>query len=186
MQLNEKEIAAQFDELHSRLRELETRCNPGKENLHFVPAIQVDAALFPALLALAQQGVARVRELSWHFSEHPLYDDGMFWYNLFLLVSNAGVQAWRDGLAPDVSSDTARQIVEALVDISEFSSVHRGDIVKRNHEALGNIMYGLYSPQLSDVARRRAETSGNPKVADFVARTIARVEEVRGNSRPKA
>jgi hypothetical protein len=148
MQYSRDDVEGHFADLREALRQLELKYNPTKENLHFTPPFPADAALFAELVALADQGLARVRSLSWFFSKHALYADGMFWYRLFLLISAAGVQGRRDGLERTVSFETLRQLVEILVDISEFSLVHSGDIIKRNHETLGNIIYGFYSPRL--------------------------------------
>ena len=36
-----------------------------------------------ALLGLPKEGLTKVRSHREYFSEHSLYDDGMFWYDLF-------------------------------------------------------------------------------------------------------
>jgi hypothetical protein len=174
-----KAIQEAFADLRARVGEINQAYNPDDENLHFVPSLKANVRLYSELLALARDGLARVITYEWYFSSHALYADGMFWYDLFLLISSAGVEAQRQRLAEQVPQDVVRGLVEVTVDIMRFSMVHLGDIVKRNHEALGNTLYGFYSPALMDLARTRAAASGSEPVIEAVEATLSRVEEVR-------
>jgi hypothetical protein len=172
-------IEEAFADLRARVGQINQAYNPDDENLHFVPSLEANVQLYSEILALARDGLARVIAYEWYFSSHALYADGMFWYDLFLLISSAGVQARRQHLAEQVPQDVVRGLVEVTVDIMRFSVVHLGDIVKRNHEALGNTLHGFYSPALMDLARTRAAASGSARVVEVVEHTLSLVEEVR-------
>ena len=86
-------IERQFTELRTRLRTLEKRLNPKDEDLHFVPRlVGLKREDFSELLAIAEDGLSKVREHEEYFLTSALYDDGMFWYELFTLISTASLQ----------------------------------------------------------------------------------------------
>jgi len=173
-----KEIERAFAPLHERLRTLERRLNPTKQNLHFGGQLNVVPDDFDELLALASEGLRAVRNEDAYFRQHALYDDGMFWYDLFLLISAASLHG-RTGMA--VPESVLRPLVEVLVDISHYSMRHGGDITKRNHEALGNVLYGFSLPSLQVLARARADQS--PQVTEFVAWTLDTVAKAQAKNR---
>jgi hypothetical protein len=169
------DIPQAFAELHARLDILEKRLNPQDENLHFRPRLaDLGQKDFSDMLALAEDGLLKVREHESYFLEARLYADGMFWYHLFLLISAASLQSLQ---VREVSEPTQRRLVEVLVDISRYSLVGGpSDIGKRNHEALGNLFCGFPSPTLRTLARDRAQHS--PQMAEFVSFTVRAVEAV--------
>ena len=73
--------------IRRRLRELQATYNPDRQNLHFASLAEADAELFDRLLAIAGEALSRVREDRDFFLTHSLYDDGMVWYDLFLVIS---------------------------------------------------------------------------------------------------
>ena len=163
------EISRHFEQVQSDLWQLEKVYNPKQSNLHFHELTGTDAALYAKLLLLAQKGLEIVRRNRKHFSQFPLYDDGMFWYHLFLLLNAASCAViGQPERKKDVPPEIIRELIEILIDISEFSTVHDGDIVKRNHEALCNTLYAFYSPELAELARTRAKAIGSEKAQRFV------------------
>lgn len=176
-------VPRDFADLHGRLDTLEKRLNPANENLHFGPRLSnIGQEDFTEMLALAEDGLGKVREHESYFLEARLYADGMFWYRIFLLISAASLQSRQ---VPEVSEPTLRRLVEVLVDISRYSLVGGpSDIGKRNHEALGNLFCGFPSPALRVLAQDRAQHS--PKMAEFVAFTVRAVEAVEERKRSTA
>jgi len=176
----QQSIPQAFADLHARLDTLEKRLNPRDENLHFCPRlVDLRQEDFSDMLALAEDGLIKVREYEDCFLAARLYADGMFWYRLFLLISTASLQA-RQGR--EVAEPTLRRLVEVLVDISRYSLVNGpSDIGKRNHEALGNLFCGFPSPALRKLAWDRAQRS--PEISAFVAFTVKAVESVEQRKR---
>jgi hypothetical protein len=174
-----KQIERAFAPLHERLRTLERRLNPSEQNLHFGGQLNVVPKDFDELLALASEGLRTVRNYDAYFKKHGLYErDGFFWYDLCLLISVAS----RQGLT--VSESVLRPLVEVLVDMSQYSLATGGDMVKRNHEALGNLLWGFSLPSLQAIARARAKQS--PQVNEFVAMTLADVAKLQPKDKQMA
>lgn len=169
-----------FEAVRERLDALEDEYNRGGGNLHFEGPARVDEALFEALLALARESLEIVRAHRGYFSTHALYDDGMVWYDLFLFVGAAASKLRSAGLKEAVSPATVAGLAEVLVDISEFSTVHPGDILKRNFEALGNTLLAFPGSSLVDRVRARGLEGNRPAVAEFVAETLAAVHRRLG------
>jgi hypothetical protein len=176
----QQKIEADFAELHARLARLKKTYNPADDNLHFHAVPHADAALFDALLTLAQDGLAKVRQHHTYFSNNELYDDGMFWYNLCLLASAAAGRVASDEAQHTIAPAVVNALTELFVEISEYSTVGGGcDMTKRNFEALGNTLGAFYSDNLVSLARQKSHTVGSKPVIQFVEGTIARVNEVR-------
>jgi hypothetical protein len=179
----QQKIAADFAELKARLTRLEKAYNPADDNLHFDAVPRADAALFDALLKLAQEGLAKVRQHHTYFSHSKhqrLYDDGMFWYGLCLLASAAARRVAGDKAQHTISPAAVNALTELFVEVSEYSTVGGGcDMEKRNWEALGNILWAFYSDTLVTLARHKSQALGLTPVIQFVEGTIARVNEVR-------
>ncbi|MCH9037383.1 MAG: hypothetical protein IH860_08735 [Chloroflexi bacterium] len=163
----------------TRLKRLEKVYNPHDDNLHFTPLARADAELYSALLDLAQVGLKTVRQHGDYFLRNALYDDGMFWYDLLLLIKSAGVQVVNTRTQSSISGDTVERLVDALVDISNFTlSGGGGDMEKRNYEALGNTLWAFHSEELVKIARKRAAVVGSQEVMEFVDGAIKAAEDL--------
>ncbi len=118
---------------------LEKRFNPEKFNLHF--GVRKTSTVWPGLWEkideLAREGLKKVTEHRDYFLERGMYDDGMYWYEMFLLIHGVGV-AQDNGQGPTEppAIETQRSILSCLVEMSEYSVVIPGDIYSRNREAL--------------------------------------------------
>jgi hypothetical protein len=172
-------LQSEFQELHSELRRLERIHNPDEKNLHFDFPEKADENLFSKLLVLAQEGLAMVRKHRDFFLNNALYADGMFWYDLFLLISSASMKIKTDMNQQNTPKDIIFDLAIVLVDIVEYSAPRGGDITKRNHEALGNTLYCFYSQDLVESIRKRSNESRNQKTMEFVEWTISKVEALR-------
>jgi hypothetical protein len=76
-----------------------------------------------------------------YFLRHALYDYGMFWYELFPAIS-AAVLGYESSPGKRLQAPCAVEtLLLELVLISRYSTFHGGDITKRNHEALGNLLW---------------------------------------------
>ena len=173
----DKKIENDFKKILSELRELEEIYNPHGENLHFFCLEKIDDKLYPQLLSLAREGLASVRKHHDYFLSHSLYDDGMFWYQLFVMISAASLKVKTEKKQQEVPSDIVEELIKLLVDMVVFS-ISGGDILKRNHEALGNTLFCFYSSDLVNLVRERGKSEGDHKIIDFIEWTINRVEEV--------
>lgn len=176
-------ISDDFENLRAELGQLKKIYNPENENLHFAALKLADTELYSKLLSLAQIGLATVRRHRDYFLKPSLYDDGMFWYNIFLMVSSAALRVQNDKNQKNISADIVKKLVEVLVDISEFSTVHYGDIVKRNHEALGNTLLTFYSKKLINLAQKRSREIASQRATEFVDWTLKRVNKIRAEEK---
>ena len=176
-----EELAAQFSELRSRLRALNTAYDSTDKNLHFEPLPRADPALYEALLGLAQEGLQKVRDHREFFSKTALYADGMFWYDLFLMISAAAQRVHADRRQRAIPSHTVSALIDTLVAISEFTVPPPlvGDITKRNFEALGNTLWAFWRHDLREAARRAAHRIDCKAVGRFVQQVLAHVRKVR-------
>jgi len=50
----------------------------------------------------------------------------------------------RNGKKADIPQDVVEELIENLIEISTYSTVLMGDIVKRNYEALGNTLIAFF------------------------------------------
>ena len=178
----QEKIAADFAGLKARLKRLEKTYNPTDEVLEIDAAPHADAALFDALLKLAQEGLAKVRQHHTYFSNpnNELYDDGMFWHGLLKLASGAARRVASDKAQNTIAPEVVNALTEIFVEISEYSTVGGGnDMEKRNLEALGNTLWAFYSDTLVALARQKSQAIGSQPVIQFVEGTIARVNDTR-------
>ncbi len=161
-------IAADFADLHERLLALQKAYNPRGENLHFYALERVDQKLYAEFLALCEEGLAAVERHRDHFLQEPLYADGMFWYELFLMIKAAGACVFGNKAGGSIPQGTAHGITKALVGIAEFSTVHLGDIVKRNAEALSTMLGAFRSDELDALVVLEAQLLYSDKARRFV------------------
>jgi len=168
-----------FQDLHSELHQLEKKYNPNNKNLHFYFPEKADRNLFLKLQSLAQEGLAIVQKNREFFLSNDLYAGGMFWYEIFLLISSASLKIKTDKIQQDIPKEIIFDLTDVLVDIVEYSAQTGGDIVKRNHEALGNTLYCFYSNDLVESIRKRSNESQNQPTIEFVEWTISRVKNLR-------
>jgi hypothetical protein len=170
-------VSADFDEARSRLAALIRSYRKGEEELHFEPLERVDTELFSGLANLAQEGVRLVRKHHGHFARHPLYDDGMFWYNLFVASSAAAGRILTDGRLPSIPREHPEALIDSLVSISRYSTVHEGDIWKRNHEALGSMTCAFYDERLIRRLRSAVRSSKTKPMRALLSDSLKSAEE---------
>jgi hypothetical protein len=167
-------VSRHFTSLQARLRRLEQRYNPNNNNLHFDALSHGDADLYPAIVALAEEGLEVVRLHHAYFAKHALYADGMFWYDLFLFISAAAGRIQIDRAQAYVPTKLIDALILILARMTQYSTVNGGDITKRNHEALGNTLLVFY-----DENRIRALQARSKKESMSIDWTLTRVAEVR-------
>jgi hypothetical protein len=180
------EIENEFEGIHNRLRLLGRKYNSENENLHFTALKCPDAELYSTLVSFARGGLKIVQKHREYFLQNSLYDDGMFWYDLFLLASSAALGVRNNKAQKSIPETEMRSLAEVLVEISEFSTLNAGDIRKRNYEALGNTLYAFYSEDLINLVRRKGESMGQDSVINFILRTVGRVREIIQKEESKA
>ncbi len=87
-----KGFSGVFKELRERLDVIERRFNSGKANLHFgvLKTATVWTGPWEEVYELIREGLEKVNEHRDYFIElgipSRMYDDGMYWYDLFLLI----------------------------------------------------------------------------------------------------
>ena len=168
----------QFSELHEKLRQLERSCNPSEKNLHFNQLEKVDPKLFADLLSLSEKGLKMVQENCDYFLKHALYDDGMYWYDLCMIINSAVATAKNEGIHSTIPDDVIRGLVKSLVLISEYALSPGGDMIKRNYAALGNTLWAFHSKELETWIFECAQKSGSEKVADYVEGVIEDINQI--------
>ncbi len=173
-----EQIEADFEETHNRLRNIEKLYNPHKLNLHFDDLPRADAELYRELLVLSREGLEKVKHHGEYFSSHSLYDDGMFWYDLFLLINAAALKIIRDGIQTEIPREIAMELIENLIEITTYSTVHLGDIIKRNHEALGNSLIAFYSKKTLELVYRRMRAISSNRAKELINCSIISAEEL--------
>jgi hypothetical protein len=169
-QAMEKRVREDFEQLHDQIKSVEKEYNPKSENLHFSQLVKADNALFYELLKLAQSGLDKVRLHHDFFIWGRLYDDGMFWYELCLLISSSAMTAKIQ--KSSISKRVIKEIVKILVDISQYATATGGDMWKRNHEALGNTLIAFNDDDLIKAAIDQGDLVGLCRVKDFVRDSI--------------
>ena len=167
-----------FANLHEELRQIEQAYNPTDENLHFSELQKADSRLFIDLLALSEKGLVLVQENRDYFLKHALYDDGMYWYDLCMIISSAVVTAKNEGIQSTIPDDVIRGLVKSLVLISEYALSPGGDMIKRNYEALGNTLWAFHSDDLVAWISESAQKSRSEKVADYVEGVIKKINQM--------
>jgi len=173
-----EQIEADFEEIHNRLRNIEKLYNPHKLNLHFDDLPRADAELYRELLVLSREGLEKVKHHGEYFTSHPLYDDGMFWYDLFLLINSAALRIIRDRNQTEIPREIAMELIENLIEITTYSTVHLGDIIKRNHEALGNSLIAFYSKETLELVYRRMRAISSKRAKELINSSIESAEEL--------
>jgi hypothetical protein len=173
-----------FLDLNERLSTLVHNAQPTFDDLHFANFRNVDDACIKQLTGLAQEGRRRGDQHREHFLKRALYDDGMFWYKLFLAIS-AAVSCFRHSSGKPLAPQAVEMLAEELVLISEYATTRRHlDIEKRNRAALGNLLLNAYDEGLIRLIREKSRSLGNEGVEDFVVETLNQVAASR-KTRPR-
>jgi hypothetical protein len=176
------EIAHDFRDLKARLAALVRTGDPTDENLHFAAFRTVNESILAELTRLAHEGRSRVDDHQEYFLRHALYDDGMFWYELFLAIS-AAVLSYESSTGDRLQARQVEALLIELVLISRYATVHGGDITKRNHEALGNLLLAAYDESLVNLVRGKVRSLDEDRVAQFINQTLDRVDAIRQEKR---
>lgn len=175
-------IVDYFVNINNQLALLEKKYNPKKKNLHFADEAipKVDKKLFSDLLKLSSKAIEIIKDEQDHYSNKTLYARAMFdfWYNYFLIVSSASIREQKLKNTNDFSQETIFDIIEDLIDISEFSIIVSGDLYKRNHEALYNIILIFYSDSLMKLVNKKKKTIKSKEVRSFLDGTLKMVKEI--------
>ena len=171
-------VAKDFGDLKRRLARLVSQARPTDDNLHFARFQELDRNSWDELTELARDGLAKVRDHGHFFSDHDLYDDGMFWYELCLAISSTSV-SYRSATGEPPRANQLKELVDVLVDISHYSARRPSDMYKRNREALGNVLWAAQDETLIKRARRRAGEIAETDVIAFVEDTIEAVRKTQ-------
>ena len=175
------QIADDFGELKDRLKRYVETAAPSDKNLHFARFQNLDEESWVELSKLARDGLAKVQEHDEFFAGHDLYDDGMFWYELCLAISSTAV-SYRPATGKSPTIDQVGDLADLLVNISRYAARSPSDMLKRNREALGNVLWSADDPTLINRTRRRAGEMAEAHVIAFVDDTIAAVEQAASES----
>jgi hypothetical protein len=174
----ESDIKSEFRDIHDRLNQLKSAYNPQNKNLHFDCLERVDADLYTELLQLAAEGLKRVNKHRDYFLENSLYDDGMFWYNLCLMISAAASRVLTDGTQNQIPEHLVVGLTENLIEISEYA-IGDGDMHKRVYEAMVNTLWAFYGEELIKQAQQKSRTINQNNVMHFVDNIILHVDELK-------
>jgi hypothetical protein len=174
-------IKAYFEKIHNQLKRLEKKYNPNRKDLHFAnEAIpKVDDKLFYNLLKLSGKAIDIIKDEQNHYSNKTAYAHVMFdfWYDYFLLISSASIRINTSANSNDYPQETIYNIIEDLINISEFSTIVSGDLYFRNHEALGNTLLAFYSVNLMNFLKNKKKLITSESMKDFLDGTIKDVKK---------
>lgn len=173
----EQAVARRFAPLLGQLTALEQAANPDGVNLHWGPLPMPDAALFAQLCELARKGLLAVRAHRRYFLRHDLYDDGMYWYRLCLLISGAA-SACIGRSETHVPNALTTRLTLYVTELSEFT-VLGGDMLKRNYEAAGNLLLAFDSESLRQAVLSHGKKRGCQAVSIFAKKTIERIDQLK-------
>lgn len=167
-------VRESFAFLHKELDAFIEDAKPTDEDLHFARFRRLDREAITRLTRLAHHGRTAVLGFDPYFQEYDLYEDGTFWYDLFLTISITAL-SYQEASSEPIEPSAFDTLVITLVLISEYATRRYGDITKRNEEALGNILWATQDDGLKQSARWRAKGMGTA-VEAFVETTIKKVE----------
>lgn len=175
-----KSIEATFEEILTQLRQLEKKYNPKRKDLHFAAIPKVDDKLFCNLLKLSSKAIDIIKDEQDHYSNKTPYAYTMsdFWYEYFLIISSASIRVKESANSNDYSQETIYNIIECLINISEFSTIVSGDLYFRNHEALGNTLLAFYSVNLMNFLKNKKKLITSESMRAFLDMTIKEVKKI--------
>ena len=174
-------MAEYFDELNEQLRRIEKKYNPKENNLHFEVLPKVDDQLFYDLLQLSGKAIKIIKDEPDRYSNKNAYAHRMFdfWYEYFLIIRSASINVNESANPGDYSKETIYNIIQDVIDISEFAIIVSGDLYLRNHEALGNTLLAFYCDDLVNMIKKKKATIKSKDVKGFLESTIEDVERIR-------
>ena len=168
-----------LENLKTRLYRIMKSYNPDRLNLHFDLPVRADLHLFEELFSIGHEawGIIKTNQ-SWENSFYLFYD-------YFLLTSSASIKILNSNNQKLFTNDVIVKLVLLIADISQMTTTpgFGGDITKRNHEALGNLLLAFYNlNNLRSIMISKARETGNQEVINFVQRTIECVKQVEKES----
>lgn len=134
--LSKGQVEEDFQELLAKLKTLKKVYNPEDENLHFNALDNADEQLYEELLFLGVKGLSTVNKHREYFLQNPFYDDGMYWYDLCVLIGSASAGGSRCSSQRLIPDYLIHSLLLILVYISEYSCACGGDMLSRKMEAL--------------------------------------------------
>ncbi|OGH56980.1 MAG: hypothetical protein A3G34_07155 [Candidatus Lindowbacteria bacterium RIFCSPLOWO2_12_FULL_62_27] len=158
-----------FADVRARLQALEKAYLSRKEDSPWSTVERPDGRLFDELLSLSRDGLKLVQKNREYFLTHHLYDDGMYWYRLFELISASAAGVKRTCAQKAIQPDSVSELIRIVVDMSEYAGAVfciRGeysvmiDIHKRNQEALSTLLYAFEDEQYFAAAKTRESEIG--------------------------
>jgi hypothetical protein len=163
-------LLARVQPLHNRLRRI-AKAYEKKEH--------VDGRLFQDLLRLARDGLNALQDVRDQFPAISLYDDGMFWYELFEYTNASCGRIWQGHDDVTLPANVKENLALILVEVSWFSTATGGDIEKRNGEALASTLLAFADEDLEVKVRRKARSMRAQRVIRFMTRTCDTVAQYR-------
>lgn len=162
--MSEKDLEIELRKFEDQVNQIEKIYNPDQRNLHFENLNKADLTLFESLLSIGNgvRGIVKgkiSRDIPYRF------------YDFFQLIARGSTTIWDEKNQKSISKDVVISLAVLLVELSELSTSNRllGDIYKRNHEALVNLLLAFYCyPELRDIVRMKAIATSNPDVIKFI------------------
>jgi hypothetical protein len=178
MSLTTISIEGDFASLDERLARLQKRYTCTAAEMGRILFGYGDADLYPQLVSIAAEALKAVRRHHAYFADHNLYEDGMFWYELFLTISAAAHRVRADKAERYIPESVINKLVVIVIRIARYTTIEELDITKRNYEALGNTLLTFYSEERIRFMRKQAKSS-RLAVKRLVKEAIAHVKELR-------
>ena len=164
----------ELENLRERIHRIEESYNPDRLNLHFNMPVHANSSLFEELFSIGLE--------AWDIIKANQSRETSYWfYNFFLLISSASLKILNDKNQKSFKDDAIVRLVLLITEISQMTTTpeYRGDMVKRNHEALGNLLLAFNNmSNLRSIVIKKANEMENQEVINFIEWTIERVEQV--------
>ena len=173
-----EKLLNEFKILNEELNGIVRKYNPQNLNLKFSPIGKVDAELFSSLAELGDHGLGKVRQNYEYFGTHPLDIIGNYWNDFFIAVKASSLKVRDDKLQPHIPTVYYKELLTILVSMLQYSTTFGGDVLKRNEEALGDVLYTFYSNDAVELIRNKSREINSAKVTSAVEYIIDRVESI--------
>jgi hypothetical protein len=164
----------ELENLRERIHRIEESNNPDRLNLHFNMTVHANSSLFEELFSIGLE--------AWDIIKSNQSRITSYWfYNFFLLISSASQKILNDKNQKSFQKDEIVRLVLLITEISQMTTTpeYIGDMLKRNHEALGNSLLAFSNmSNLRKIVVAKAKEMGNQDVINFIEWKIERVEQV--------
>ena len=82
------------------------------------------------------------------------------------------------GSQTDIPQDIVKKLIENLIEITAYSTVHLGGITKRNYESLRKTLASFYSKEILELVDRQRKAISSKRAEELISRSIKNAKEL--------